>query len=749
MTWEWTTTAHTANSAGVHLVYAQRPGRERTDVTYFRGVPLILNEYTYSDPYSDATASITFPQITEVDDLDAVWWCQEFTEIDIYWAPASASKISPGDIRALNPDTGLPGWWINVPDPTYNNYSPVWEGHIYSYTPTPEGAQVQLQGAMFAVDRYVSKPTFPPRPQAAEFLIMNAFNSSPTQLKTFTKSDIHWPAGWTKVYDGTINQNETLNNFSVDGVAVGENYSGYATRNTGNWGRMLTGFVSELLGVMYTPDKCGAIEGNQWTVLMGTGRQPYLTVRDRFRAPDFWYYAGTPGIITSLSRDALSTSSIYYGTGTGPDGSKWSNTAISPDGSKTEYQPIAYMGNHYPFENNPNRTPGTISGETMITFGSGIGLDQAIIAGEKMLRRDYDPGWVGDIELKVDPTSINKWSIRPGMCVQVRNYGGLQYLNLHIAQVRCNPDEGTVTLSVDSKFRDLLSLEEVTSKIRDPLTPAKLLQVGRRTGIVEDQLAPWDYTAGSGMVKTEAVEFFLEMPRSIRFPWTEWTRSHPPRDFGQYYLPVNASSDLSANRWNACSFLTSSKGTIRMTQFVCVDEDGEIVPIPFHVSIHNVNMLDDANIDTIDSEVDNGTVESQQWTAYVPNAAEDSKVPPEEIYSPFANDKMWERTASNGTTLTGTMYPPPEQMIIGWGNYSQPAGYSPGRKSEGGQPTGMLIDESAWPYDNAGGDLSNERVDPQGRGNSLTKTKLLCAIYAEHDEQVYFIGRMWKQEEGV
>lgn len=741
MTWEWTSTAHTANSAGVHLVYAQRPGHEYIDITYFRGVPCVINEYTYSDPYSDATASITFPQITEIDDLDTVWWCQEFTQIDIYWAPASATRTDVTDIPATNPETGQPGWWINVGQ----KGNPVWEGHTYSYTPTSEGATVQLQGAMFAVDRYISKPTFPPRPQTAESLILHAFNSSPTQLKKFKTSDIIWPPGWTKVYTGTINQNETINNFSVDGIVIGEKYSGYATRNTGNWGRMLTGFVSELLGVMYTPDDCGAVEGNQWTVLKGVGRQPYLTVRDRFRTADFSVYAGTPGIATSLSRDALSTSSIYYGTGTGTDGSKWANTSISPDGSQTEYLPIAYMANHYPLIDNPKRPAGTISGETMITFGSGIGLDQAIIAGEKMLRRDYDPGWVGDIELRVDPSpSVSKWSIRPGMCVQVKNYAGIAKLNLHIAQVKCAPDRGAVVLSVDSKFRDLLSLEEVTAKIRDPLTPAKLLQVGRRTGIVEDQLAPWDYTAGSGMVKMEAVEFFSEMPRNIRFPWTEWTRSHPPADFAEYYVPVKANADLSANRWNAASFLTSSKGTIRLTQFVCVDEDGEVVDIPFHISIHDVNMLDDENLEALEAEDDSGTVTSLQWLSYIPRDVAGTK----EMYSPFLNAKMWERTAPDGTTLEGTTYPPPPQMIVGWGNYSQPAGYSPGRKSEGGRPTGMLLDESTWSYDNVGGDLSNQRIDPKVRSNSLTKTKLLCAIYAQHTEQVYFIGRMWKQEEG-
>jgi hypothetical protein len=247
------------------------------------------------------------------------------------------------------------------------------------------------------------------------------------------------------------------------------------------------------------------------------------------------------------------------------------------------------------------------------------------------------------------------------------------------------------------------------------------------------------------MVKTDAVEFFLEMPKNIRFPWTEWTTTHPPSGFGQYYVPVNANAEDSRARWSTCSFLTSSKGTIRLTQFVCVNEDGEVVDIPFHVSIHDVNMLDSDIVDTSpeSDDVDEGNL---AWNSYIPRAM--SGVAETEIYSPFANDKMWERTAPDGTTLEGTTYPPPQQMIVGWGNYSQPAGYSPGRKSEGGQPTGKLLDESTWSYDNIGGDLSNQRIDPQGRGNNLTKTKLLCAIYAEHTEQVYFIGRMWKQEEG-
>jgi hypothetical protein len=741
MTWEISSAAHTANSAGVHLVFAQAKDGPYMDITFFRGRPCVIDSYTFSDPYSDATAQITFPQITELDDLEEVWWCKEFSRIDIYWAPASATKISDFDYPATNPDTGKTGWWINVGQ----KGNPIWEGHTYSYQPTSDGSSIQCQGAVFAVDRYISKPTFPPRPQTAEYLIRKAFNSSPTHLKPFNPEHILWPGSWSKLYSNTSLSEDTFNNFSVDGVLVGEKWSGYATRQTGNWGRMLTGFVSELLGVMYTPDDCGTTEGNQWTVLKGVGRQPYLTIRDRFRTPDFSFYAGTPGIDVSLSRDALATSSIYYGTGTATDGSKWSNTAISADGSATEYLPIAYFGDHYPLDS-PNRPKYLISGETMVQFGSGVGLDQAYVAGDKMLKRDYDAGWVGDITLKIDPSStVSKWTIKPGMCVQVKNYAGLATLNLHIAQVRCMPEEGAVTLSVDSKFRDLLTLEEVTSKIRDPLTPAKLLKVGERSGILEDHLAPWDYTAGSGMVPYEARSFFLEMPRSSRFPWTDWTTTHPPRDYGEYYVKVAANRTHSKLRWNACSFLTASAGTIRLSQFVCVDEDGEIVKIPYHVSIHDVNVLDDAKIEIDENASEDGIIASDAWWASIPRDTAGTS----EMYSPLLNAKMWMRTDPSGNTLEGTTYYPPESMIVGWGTYEQPAGYSPGRKTDGTRPTGMLLDESTWSFDNVGGTTNNARLDPRGAAtNNLTKTKLVCTIYAKHTEPVYFIGRMWRNEPG-
>lgn len=732
MSWEPTTVGFTPNSAGIHLIYATREGKPYMDVTFYRGVPAVIDSYTYADPFSDATAQITFSQITELDDLEDVWWCKELSQIDIYWAPASPTKTSPWDIPATNPATGQPGWYINVGAKTV-----VWEGHTYSYSPDSSGSIIQCQGAMFALDRYVSKPTYPPRPQPVEDLIRKAFNAHPTHLKSFREEDVRWPVGWNKLYSNTsIEPGKTYNNYTVDGLNIGDKWTGYATRNTGNWGKLLTGFVAELLGVMYTPDDCGTVEGNQWTILKDSGRQPYLTVRDRFKTPDFSLFAGTPGVKVALSRDALSTSTIYYGTGVATDGSKWSNTAISPNGDTTEYLPLAHFGGHWPYQ------PGVIAGETLIQFGSGIGLDQAITASEKMLKRDYDPGWVGDITLKVDPnSSLSKWSIRPGMCVQVKNYAGLGTLNLHIAQVQCSPADQSVRLTVDSKFRDLLTIEEVAKNIRDPLTPAKLLRVGVRSNAIDDVLQPWDYTAGSGMIPYEARSFFLEMPRDIRYPWLDWTRSHPPRDFGEYYVNVNASSELSKERWNVASFLTSSTFRARLAQFVCVDEDGEIVEIPFHVSIHDVNKIEDSS-DFVESGVD-GSLQSPWWWAALPQDPTKGN----ELYSPFASVNMWERIATDGTSLEGTTFYPPQSLVVGWGNYSQPAGYSPGRKTDGTPPTGRLVDESEWGFDTVGG-THNERLSPSGFQNNPSQTKLTCAFYAEHTESVYFIGRIFRMEPG-
>jgi len=60
------------------------------DVTYFRDVETLVEEYSFTEPFSDALATLHFPQITSLEALPS--WLTEGAEILIYRVPPSGSK---------------------------------------------------------------------------------------------------------------------------------------------------------------------------------------------------------------------------------------------------------------------------------------------------------------------------------------------------------------------------------------------------------------------------------------------------------------------------------------------------------------------------------------------------------------------------------------------------------------------------------------------------------------------------------
>src|SRR5690606_31442858 len=193
------------------------------------------------------------------------------------------------------------------------------------------------------------------------------------------------------------------------------------------------------------------------------------------RAPDFEICYGTPGVEVSLTQDGMNITNVIYGQGTGWEGAKWNNTNI--DNGVTTFEPVAYDGNVYPYAERPRDRYSNPPSEAMINFGDGITLEMAKDAGMGILARDGMPGWSGSFKLKINPLAINRWLIRPGMVVNLRGFVGMQDgIRMHIAEVTCEPQELSITLQVDTKFRDLLTLEQMNARVKDPITPVKLLQ---------------------------------------------------------------------------------------------------------------------------------------------------------------------------------------------------------------------------------------------------------------------------------
>lgn len=210
-----------------------------------------------------------------------------------------------------------------------------------------------------------------------------------------------------------------------------------------------------------------------------------------------------------------------------------------------------------------------------------------------------------------------KWNIRPGDVIRVRGFGSEEGTNFHIAEVTMRPNEGTVELRVDSKFRDLLTIEEIQARTRDPFTPVKALRVNSRSVLQDDLLYPWNWADGAGCLPQYSINFHNKRSELSSFPYeTETVKAGmTPSEFFSngstpsgpdyeqhgdmaqwsaskgWYIPVHAGAASPNNRWTFFPILTAQAGTIRRTEMCAYTASGEIAQVEFHFSIYSFPFL--------------------------------------------------------------------------------------------------------------------------------------------------------------
>lgn len=736
-------------------------GGARVDVTNFRGAPAQLGDYADSDPFGDATFTVTFPQISPLDDFDSPElgsWLAYYSDVDLWWVPAIPSDpaLYPTARAVTNPLTGQPDaitpTTVAVTSGGHTTYHDgrvkLWEGFIADIEATEDGSApqiaVQCQGALFQLDRYRAKPFYPAQPWAYEALMADAFSHARRPSLRTQELRVTWPAGWARKYPSYKNPTIAQQILTPLGRAGGR-WSGYASRETGSWNPSLTGFVQDMLGVMITDDKSGVVEGNQWTVNQvrqqpashGARAIPVLSVRDRYRAPDFSVWVGTPGVTVQLAGDGTQGENVIYGDGVGLDGTTWHNDVINARGSRTDYLPLAAARFAYPehqwYQNawaprgtKLNHYAAPMPLEAYTKFGPGFDQTAAVSSAKQMLARDQQPGWSGTVTLAVDPSAVlTRWQIHAGMTVRLRGFAGTGAagMSFHIASVSHSPANGTVQLTVDTRYRDLLTVEEAVARTRDPLTPLKMLQVGKASMIIEDMQAPWSYARGSGFIPTRSKDGVFTRPAADPFPYRDWLRRHPPSSHPHWYVgPVYADAPNPTNRWSGPQpVLVSAKGTVIRTELIAVNHLGEIMPVPFHASFYYVQAQPTAM-----------PLDEHGHSAYINNAFE--KVDP-----------------LTGFHTPGTITGDPS-MIIGWGNRSggvfRRAGFWPGTEVQGAPPSGIMVDDGPWSYD-----MTSYRTYFGGYYNpklfSITDITIFLELYCEHPSPVWFIGRLFHQNPGA
>ena len=719
--------------AGHFRVVAHPPNSAPVDISFFRGKPTTIGDFSFSDPFGPEQMTITLPQVSIFEGLGQgdLSWARKHVNIDVIWVGALPAAYPFG----AGYGTGFVPQWR-------------WEGYAVSNSRS-QGLTLQLKGALLQLDNFLAKPEFAGRPIPYEWAISRQFlHRSSLRLNPLK---IIWPSWWPSTY--TPPAKGTPSYLIPAGVSKGEKWTGLLTRETGSWDPVLTSYVQTLLSSMYS-------ERGRWSVELGAYRQPVLLHRDFISEP-----ADTtvvidpvdPGLELDLSEDWEQTATTVFGQGTSLSGVTYSGMSVSSDGSTTSYEPLAALRQVWPEQvDNGWLDEQVMAKEVMVQMQAGLSADDAAVVARAHLARFSDPGLTGTITLSTDPTlggvSLPRHLVRAGMDVHIPGIlGRPEGVLAHISKSSHSPSTNKTTLTVDTKFRDALTVEEVRTRGRDALQVSRMLIAGQYQPPIPDQVLPWSYAEGSGIIPSNnaysAVKLFSGMPNSISFPWTDWTTQHPPRDsrWRSSYLrlgPAQPNADLN---WVLQSgpggtslgvpIKMAQAGSIRLLQVAAYDANGNVMQVPFHISFYYSRGVNNMSMPQIPVE---------QVGMFRPYAAGQ--------HYPFVRDGFEEFNQDG--TRTNPNIPQPTQsvgMIRAYGTFYEKAGYFPGSYGSGDAPTGMLVDENTWSFDSSG--FSDSNFDPYSVERNLTNPmagQVYAMIYcdAQQDQEVFFLGRMFRVEPG-
>lgn len=704
------------------------------DVTMVRGKPTKVGDFSFSDPFGPESMTLEFPQVTIFDRKGSgdLSWMKAEVDVDVIWD----GPLPEGFAIAPATDGRTPQWR--------------WEGYIESFgVSSSGGTTAQLKGALLQLDNWIAKPEYPSRPLPYEWAIARRFRDK-VALRTMPLR-IVWPDWWTRTFAPPVKVPSYL---MPAGVSKGENWTGLLTRSTGAWDPELTSYVQSLLSAMYD-------ERGRWTMDIDAGRQPVLFHRPYVLAPDETVVVVDlveHGKDAELAEDWSQTLTTIYGQGTSLSGVAFSGMNVSGDGSQTTYRPLASMRQVYP-ENQANGwlTAAKMPREVMLQMQPGLSVDDATTVARAHLRRFAEPGATGTVTLTSDPVvngvRVPRQLVRAGMVLHLPGVlGRPNGLLVHVTKSSHSAVTGKVTLQVDSKFRDQLTAEEVRLRGRDALAVSRMLVAGQYQPPVSDLMMPWSYEGGSGVIPSNstynATQLFMSMPSDVSFPWTDWTTQHPPSSaqWKNSYLRLGPAQANADKNWIVQHTETgtdfgvpitmSQAGNVRLLQVAAYDVDGNLLPVPFHISFYYVGGVNVASMPRIPDD------QSALFPPYIAGQ-----------HYPFVRDG-YEPFKTDGTKVDPNVPQPTESvgLIRVYGNFYERAGHWPGSYAEGDAPTGMLVDETQWQFDTT--NTGDAYWDPYRAERNLTNPKagkIYAMIYcdAQLSQDVYFLGRIFRAEPGT
>ena len=382
---------------------------------------------------------------------------------------------------------------------------------------------------------------------------------------------------------------------------------------------------------------------------------------------------------------------------------------VSTDGLQTYYDPVATARQVHPADgDNDWLDQQEMPREVLVQMQPGLSADDAAMVARAHLARFGEPGVTGTIELTSPTRSMNgvpfpRHLMRAGMAIHMPNlFGRPEGVLLHIAESETDFVRGQTTLTVDTKPRDALTVEEVRHArpgraVRSPgcWWPASTQPP------VPDQMFPWNYAEGSGYIPSNDLHRAAAVQGDAgrrAVPVGGVDRGPPAEGPEVGQLLREARAGLGQRRPQLGDPAghprrpvrrpdpDGQSGQIRLLQIAAYDEDGHVLRVPFHFSLFTIAR----------GQLPVDAADPGRRGYYAP--ALPTPTPPASTT----------RSARRLRALQRRRHPDqPEDpaaeesagLVRAYGTYYEKAGYWPGSYAEGDEPTGLLVDESTWAFD--------------------------------------------------
>ncbi len=238
--------------------------------------------------------------------------------------------------------------------------------------------------------------------------------------------------------------------------------------------------------------------------------------------------------------------------------------------------PRLYGGDGADLGANPVYDSGVVRVEDKLDFGQGVTLAEGQRSAQQMLAREVHPGWMGTVELQLDPEECSRFDVLEGSNGTIKAFRG-QDLKVHVSRV--DHSEESTLVTVDTKARDYPTLRSIRERERNATDPAKARVKRTTTSRLGSDRATWDAEAPGGIIPRHAV--YSGLWTVLRIPVaaygsivrTEFTTSGPARAFSiaVFDRPVTAATlnslvgnvlDADANPWQSAADALDAAGLL-------------------------------------------------------------------------------------------------------------------------------------------------------------------------------------------